>query len=250
MFNFRLVTRAAAGALLLVAVWAGQATAQITDDDLYGKARTPFRLTAGLGVRSDLIRSSGLDAFSTTDGLSQSALSVGYHLSGTELSGILLGFEWNHATTTAAVRGAEASLTIDRLTLALESRVAVGRRVSVFGRVAPGLLRDRARMVDPSAPGGAYGGLTMGDGLAQTKWVPTADVSGGLALRFGELRGRGAPVFGFWLTAEGGYGYAAAHDLVLASRAETQPGRVDEPLRLGQLAWRGAFMRFRIAVSF
>lgn len=250
MSNFGTVMRAAAlGTILAGGAAPRPAHAAITDDDLFGQARAPLGLTAALGVRSDLVRSLGLDPFSTADGLSQSALSIGYRISGTERAGLALGFEWNHGTTTATARGSEASLTLDRLTLAIEARVGLWQRLSAFGRFAPGLLRDHASLVDPSAPVGAYGGISVG-GLQQTKWVPAADLSAGLAFRFGELRGRGAPVFGFWLTTEGGYGYAGAHDLVLASRVETQPGRVDEPLRLGQLALRGAFLRFRVAVSF
>ena len=225
------------------------ARAAITDDDLYGQARAPLGLTAALGVRSDLVRSTGLDPFSTSDELSQSSLAIGYHLTGTERAGLLLGFEWNHGNSAATARGSQASLTLDRLTFAIESRFGLWWRVSGFARFAPGAMRDHVGLVDPSAPMGAYGGVAAG-GLQQTTWVPAADVSGGLAFRFGELRGRGAPVFGFWLTAEGGYAYAGAHDLVLESRVEAQPGRVDEPVRLGQLALRGAFMRFRIAVSF
>jgi hypothetical protein len=248
----RNLARGMVGAFLLSALSAlsaGQARARITEGDLQAQPRAPFRVTASLGVRADLIRGSSLDPFSAVDDISQSALSVGYLLSGSEREGLALGFEWNHGTTAATARGSQASLTMDRLTLAIEGRLPLWRRLCGFARFAPGLLRDHISLVDLSAPAGAYGSFAAG-GLHQYSWVPAADVSGGLALRLGELRGTGAPVFGFWLTTEGGYGYAGAHDVVLGSRVETQPGRVDEPLRLGQLALRGAFLRFRLAVSF
>jgi hypothetical protein len=225
------------------------AAAAITEDDLYGQARPSIGLTAALGFRTDLIRSRGLDAFSSSDGISQSALAAAYHIGADELSGVVLGFEWNHGVAESTARGSETSLTIDRLSLGIEGRWPIMRRLCAFGRIAPGLLRDRARVLDGSAPADAYGAVSSG-GLQQTHWSPAADISGGLGFRFGELRGRDTPRFGFWLTTEGGYGYARAHDLVLSPQVETQPGRVDEPLRLGTLAVQGAFLRVRLAVSF
>ena len=208
-------------------------------------------LTAGLGIRSDLVHSGGLDPFSARDGVPQSALSISYRFGDTASPSMAVGFEWDHGALTGTARGAETTLTIDRLSLGLEGRLPLVTRLVAFGRVAPGLLRDHASILDASAPGGAYGGAASGN-LQQTTWVAAGDISGGLAYRFTEFHGgaQGAPVFGFWLTAEGGYGYAATHDLVLSPHVETQPGRTDEPLRLGQLAFRGAFLRIRLALSF
>jgi hypothetical protein len=206
-------------------------------------------LTVGLGVRSDLVRSAGLDPFSTTDGVPQTALSVSYRLSGAEPSGLAVGFEWDHGELTSTARGTDTSLTIDRLSLGLEGRIPLAARLVAFGRLAPGLLRDHASLLDLSAPAGAYGGIASGV-LDQTTWVLAGDVSGGLAYRMAELHGQSGLAFGIWLAAEGGYGYAASHDLVLGPHVETQPGRVDEPLRLGTLAFHGAFLRVRLALSF
>jgi hypothetical protein len=234
---------------ILFAAGARSAEASVIGDDAHTDQQPSVGLTAGLGIRSDLVRSAGLDAFSTTDGVPQSALSVSYRLGGTERAVVAIGFEWNHGTTTAAARGTNAVLTIDRLSLGLEGRVPMSRRFSLFARVAPGLLRDHASLIDGSAPGGAFNSHVAG-GMEQTTWVAAADVSAGVAFRIGEVHGQASPVLGFWLIAETGYGYSRAHDLVLSSRVETQPGRIDEPLHLGQLALRGAFGSFRVAMSF
>jgi hypothetical protein len=222
-----------------------------TDGEPARPAAHGVGLTAGLGIRSDLVHSGGLDPFSVKDGVPQSALSISYRWGDTTLPSMAVGFEWDHGVLTGTARGAETTLTIDRLSLGLEGRLPLATRLVAFGRVAPGLLRDQASLLDASAPGGAYGGAASGN-LQQTTWVAAGDLSGGLAYRFTEFHGgaQGASVFGFWLTAEGGYGYAAAHDLVLSPHVETQPGRTDEPLRLGQLAFRGAFLRIRLALSF
>lgn len=213
------------------------------------EARAPLGITAGLGLRSDLIRSSGLDPFSTGDDLHQSALSIGYRFGPTEGLGLALAFEWNHGVASANARAASGTLTVDRLSLGFEGRATLWRRLSGFARIAPALLRSDAQLREDSTPAGTFGGGETGV-LTQTKWVPAADASAGLALRLAEVRGRGSPTFGFWLTAEAGYGYAGAFDLVLAPQVEAEPGRVDEPVRLGRLALRGGFMRARFAVSF
>ena len=225
------------------------AAAAITDSDLYGAPRPALGLTVSLGFRSDLVRSAALDPFSRRDGIGQSALSVARRFGGSELSGLLLGFEWNHGKTTATARGADSSLELDRLTMVIEGRLPIRAKLAGFARFAPGLLRENAHLADASVPGDAYTGISSG-GLDGKAWVPAADISGGLALRLGEMYRYGTPLFGFWLTAEGGYAYAGAHDLVLTPSVATQPGRTDEALNLGALAFRGPFLRFRFAVSF
>src|SRR3990170_1296938 len=122
----------------------------------------PLGLTAALGFRSDLVRSPGLDAFSATDGLPQSALAVWYRAGGDERAGLAVGFEWNHGTTIDRARASETELVLDRLTLTFEGRVPIGTRWAAFGKIAPGLLRDRARISEGSAPGDRYGGLASG----------------------------------------------------------------------------------------
>jgi hypothetical protein len=236
--------------LMLVVGGGSSARAAGADESLSPSVRSTLGVTAGLGLRSDLVHSAGLDAFSGTDAISQSALSLSYRLFGTELSGLAAGFEWDHGSTAALARSANATLAIDRLTVPIEARFRVGKRLAAFARVAPGVLRDRAVLVDASAPGAPYEGVYTTGELQQTSWQLAADLSGGLAFRFAEIRTGGAATFGCWLTAEAGYGYAGAHDLVLSGRVETQPGRIDEPLRLGTLALGGPFLRARLALSF
>jgi hypothetical protein len=250
MLNFRDAPHLIAlWALLAIAHETRSARAAVTGDDPYATEPPPLGFTVGLGFRSDLVRSPGLDAFSSTDGVPQSALSVWYRLAGVQGTALAMGFAWNHGGTTASARGAEALLTVDRLSLGLEARMTVSPRLSVFARMAPGLARDHASLLDDSAPGGAFGGRARG-AMEQTSWVATADVSGGVAFRMGQIRAGASRMLGLWLTAEAGYSYSRGHDLVLSSRAEGQPGRTDEPVRLGRLALRGAFAGAGVAMSF
>jgi hypothetical protein len=220
----------------------------VTGDELQGPARPSLGLTAALGVRSDLIRGAGLDPFSRHDGVTQSALSVSRRFGPSDLSGVALGFEWDHGSTAATARGADSSLDLDRLSLTVEGRVPLARRLVAFARVAPGLMREAARLTEASAP--ATADASQPGVLQSTAWVAAADASVGLDFRLGELRRPGTPLFGFWLTAEGGYGYVAKRALTLGGGADGQPGQTSQPLRLGDLALSGPFMRFRFAVSF
>jgi hypothetical protein len=211
--------------------------------------REPLGISVSLGTRSDLVRSGGLDPFSRTDRVGQSALGVGYRFGGLDAAGLSLGFEWDHGTASATARSAPTTLTVDRLSVALEARYPLVPRLSAFGRLAPGLIRDQVTLVDSSAPVPAYQ-LGATDKLEQTTWTPAADVGAGLSFRVVDVRGRGVPAFSFWVIADGGFGFAPAHDLSLRSGSEVQPGRTDEAVRLGELAMRGGFARGRVAISF
>lgn len=256
-----------AAALVLVAgvAAAGQAQAQIPAPEprTYGPprpmvmrepqpepARAPLGISVSAGLRSDLIRSAGLDPFSGTDRVGQGALGVGYRFGDPDAAGLSVGFDWNRGSLSAQARSASAELTLDRLTVGIEGRYPLLRRLAVFGRVAPGLLRSHARLYEPSAPADPYAGAYGGGGMMQTKWSPAADVGAGLAFHFADVRSPGVPVVGFWLIADGGFGFSPAYELTLRGHADPLPGRTDEPIRLGSLTLSGGFARARVAVSF
>lgn len=211
--------------------------------------RPMLGFSVSLGTRSDLVRSAALDPFSRTDRLSQPALGLGYRFGAPEAPGLALAFEWNRGTTSATARAASTDLTTDRLAVGVEARFPVLNRLAVFGRLAPGVVRVKARMYDASAPAPAYQQAGAGT-LGQTTWAPAVDVGAGLAFRIADVHGPGTPSFSFWVLADGGYGWSAAHQVLLRPSSEPQPGRVDEPVRLGELALRGAFARARLALSF
>ena len=98
------------------------------------------------------------------------------------------------------------------------------------------------------ADGGAY--ATTALMLHQKTWAPSVDAAAGLTLLVAELRGQHSPLFGFWLTAEGGYGYSGGHEVALSTQAEAPAGRTDAPTRFGTLAVRGAFTRFGLSLTF
>jgi hypothetical protein len=209
----------------------------------------PLGIVLAAGMRSDLVRSAGLDPFAGSDSISQGALGVGYRFGEVDDAGLAVGFEWNRGSLSAGARSAATDLTIDRLTLGIEGRYPIVRRLAVFVRLAPGLLRSQAHWYDLSAPAAPYddGGTSA---LSQKKWSPAVDAGAGVAFRFGDLRSPGLPSVSLWLVADGGFGFSPGHDLTLRNQSQPLPGRTDEPIRLGNLSLSGGFARVRLAASF
>lgn len=209
----------------------------------------PLGIVVSAGMRSDLIRSAALDPFAGTDSIGQGTLGIGYRFGQADAAGLALGFEWSRGSVSAGARAAATDLTIDRLTLGIEARYPVMGRLAVFVRLAPGVVRSQAHWYDLSAPPPAYqdGG---GSALGQKKWSPAVDAGAGLAFRFGDLHSPGLPSVSLWLVADGGFGFSPGHEVVLRNQSQPLAGRIDDPIRLGNLSFSGAFARVRVAASF
>jgi hypothetical protein len=209
--------------------------------------RPPLRIELDLGFRSNVLQSAALEAFSSDRTLTQSALFAGYRL-GSLMSGLTVGVEWNAGSASAQARGSTSSIGVDRLAVSLLGRVPIWRRLVAFGRLQPGAIRVKTTLQEASVAPVAGQGLPQE--LSQAKWLPAADASGGLGVRFGDVRGSSTPVFGFWLLAEVGYSYAPSYELVLAPPSDGLPHRTDAAVRLGSLSPSAVFTRFALGVTF
>ena len=76
--------------------------------------------------------------------------------------------------------------------------------------------------------------------------VPALDASAGAALR---LSGPANPVAA-WVSAEGGYGWAASHRLRLVPTATARDQAKLAPLDLGTIDPRGVFFRVSVLITF
>jgi len=191
---------------------------------------------ASLGMRTSLLRDPGYDPFSTNDISTQVSVSV------SRAFGVGLGFQpalglvWDAGESQAFARSVEASLTLQRLAVALEGRFIPAPGVYVMARLAPGVLRAAASLADASAPA-----------PLEIRYVTASlDAGAGAGVR---LTPAASPV-GFWLVADGGYGWTSAHDLTL--RPSLPSTDVDKAgvTPLGSLAVRGPFLRFSLALSY
>jgi len=208
-------------------------------------------LEATLAVRASRFASPGFDVFSGDDGFVERTLAASYGFARTRTFRAAAGFEWSHGEARAQARGSASSLEVDGLALTLKGSVPLSKRWAAFVHLAPGLVRLEASLHDGSAPP-ATG--TQGPAVAplsQTKWLPSVDVAAGAAFCVGShTQGPTALEFRYWLTAEGGYGYAPSYAMALGGGSATAGGRSDQAVNLGNLSVRGGFMRFGLALSF
>jgi hypothetical protein len=211
------------------------------DDGRMGTHQTHWIMS--LGGRDNFVTHPGFDLFAPDNQLPQVTLQAGRTLfaSGALSLATLLAWDWGGMDSSA--RGAPTTLTVNRLTLGAEGRYHLWRRLYAFGRVAPGVmfwnatLKDRVASVDSHASAAMF----------------ATDLSLGAAVEcFGESRGASPRPRG-WIGAEGGYGWTPSAKLTFKPDSEaskqTVPVRL-EPLSLGELAVRGAFLRVSALVTY
>jgi hypothetical protein len=198
--------------------------------------RPPGAWFVSVGPRISLIRGAGYDPFSTNDVLAQfSATGLHSFASSSRLS-TAVGLQWDAGSAQADARGANASLSLSRVAAVVEERFVPRPWLYAFGRLAPGWLFASASLDDASTVArleSSYSSFCL-------------DASGGLA---GRLNPGPQPV-GVWFLAESGYGWAPAHSLGLAPALPAADKDKAGVTPLADLAPRGAFFRFSIAMDF
>ena len=227
---------------------AAPARAQIVPEMLQVEHRPPVGLQLSLGVRAEQLRGGGVDAFSDDHALTELMLAASYRVAGSPEGGLTAGVTWNHGSSSASARGTNSSLDLDRLSLSLSLHRAVGRRLTVFARVAPGAVRVKVGLAETSALGA--NDYSTDTTLGQTHWALAVEGAVGAAFRVGEVARPHEHVFALWLIAEGGYSLAGSTTLALGASGGPPPARTDVPLQLGTLTPGGAFMNFAAALTF
>jgi hypothetical protein len=192
---------------------------------------------AALGFRTGLYRGAGYDPFSSNDVFTQLSLAATRAFGGEgDRVRPALGVVWETGQADDDARGVRAQLGLVRLAASLELRVAPWRGTYLFARLTPGILHAAVTLHDPSAPAPLRASYTSA----------AADGSAGAAVRFTP---QSSPV-GFWLLAEGGYGWAPPRDVVLAPDLPASDKDKAGTTTLGSLAPRGPFMRLALALSY
>jgi hypothetical protein len=233
--------RAAVLALAMVAARDGVAHANdglapAIEEGSGGRARGPQPWQVSAGVRSALFRSAGYDPFSTNDVFTQFAATATWAARTSASLASALGVAWESGGAQAQARGADTDLSLSRLGLALEERFAPRPWAYAFLRVCPGWLRGTASLKDP----------TIAAPLRTTFATLSVDASLGAAVR---LNPRVSPV-GVWLVGDAGYGWAPAQHLALAPALTAADRNKAGVTTLADLAPRGVFFRFALALAF
>jgi len=208
---------------------------------LEAAAMPAFRAPAwqlAAGVRTGFIKDPGYDPFSTNDAF------VGFSLSGTRVVvrdgdlSLAAGLGLDVGTSSASARGVPARLSLTRVSAVAEGRYQPWPRFYFFGRLAPGLLHGSAALDDHTSPNGSS--LTDGFDLF------SLDAAAGAAFCLGAI---GTARVGAWLVADGGYGWAPGHHLVLSPALDGDQSKAGT-LDLGTLAPRGGFFRIALALGY
>ena len=199
-------------------------------------ARGPGLWRVSIGGRSSLFRSAGYDAFSTNDAFGQfSATATRTVLTGPRFS-TAAGVLWEDGTATSTARGSESSLSVMRLGLVLEERFAPRPWAYVLVRVAPAWLRGKASIDD----------LSIAAPLETSFSSYGVDASVGVAGRLNPGRGK----VGVWVMGDGGYGWAQAQSMALTPALPSTDRDKAGVTTLADLAPRGLFLRFALALSY
>ncbi|HXI59110.1 MAG TPA: hypothetical protein VNO55_23750 [Polyangia bacterium] len=226
------------GALLLVVAGASGISGDALGAEVAAEA-APARTEVWQGtvaLRTTLVRDRGFDPFATTDALPQLSLGVSRVLVRQGALALALGLAFDTGASDASARSAHAHLQVIRGSVPVELRVAPLARAYAFGRVAPGLMRVSASLVDSSSPAtmsGDFSGLSL-------------DASAGVAVRLSPDRS----VVGVWIEGDAGYGWTPSHEVVLQPGLGGADQNKAGALTLAPLAARGAFGRLGLAVTY
>jgi hypothetical protein len=194
---------------------------------------------AELAYRANLVTSAGYDPFSTNDAFGQVSLAGAATFFTQGRTSFSAGVGWEYGDTGSTARGSTSSLTMHRLSIPLTARYALTPRLRLFARAAPGAAWVKARVNDPSGPAP----------LVASEWMPSADLSGGAAYRFAVSKaGKGS--LGWWISAEGGYGWTPSMQLALAPDLPDGDPRQTGPVDVGALTMRGPYVRMAVSLAF
>jgi hypothetical protein len=236
--------RAAAVAAAILALPASTVAAPLAHDDLPpaieqvgpppARADRGFQLS--VDVRSALFRGAGYDPFSNNDVFVQTGVAGTWALHTSPTLSTAGGASFESGSAGASARGAETSLSLRRLAAVLEQRFAPRPWVYAFGRVSPGWLSGSASLSDASiaAP------------LRTSFSTFAVDASLGVAARLTGSRTRA----GLWVVGDAGYGWAPDQRLALAPALPGPDASKAGVTTLADLAPRGVFFRFALAISF
>jgi len=192
-----------------------------------------------IGGRAQFIKNSGLDPFSKRDAIGQLSLLASYGFWAQDrlsLAGVV-GFDYGGSSANA--RSDQASLELERFTLAPELRYHLLRVLALTAKVGPTLTRETAEV---------SGGLDTP--LVRTGWQLGFDATAGVAVELWGYRSGTSHKPRVWLAGEGGYGWSAPMKL---SFKPDESGAVPQrlmPLVLEDLTLAGPLFRVTAGLSF
>jgi hypothetical protein len=191
-----------------------------------------------IGARTQFIKGSGFDPFSTNDVLPQFSLgaSVAFWKQDKLSLAAMAGFDYGGSS--ANLRSDHASLDLRRFTLAPEARYHVLRILAVTARVGPTLTREAAEVEGPLGT------------MLKTGWKFGFDATAGAALEVWGYENGDSHKPRLWLMGEGGYGWTAPMNLTFKPEGSVAVPQRLAALDLGELSVGGPLFRITAGLSF
>jgi hypothetical protein len=196
-------------------------------------------LRVSLGMRTQLLKGSGYDPFSTNDALNQVSLGASWAFWAQDQLSIAANLGYDYGGSSAVARSDQAELQLHRFKLAPELRYHVLRVLAVTASVGPTLSYQRASL----------SGALQSD-LVRTQWKPGFEATAGVAAELWGYKSGASHRPRLWIIGEGGYGWTAPMALGLKPESPSMvPERIN-PLSLDDLSVSGPLMRISAALSF
>jgi hypothetical protein len=191
-------------------------------------ATTPaFDFSIGLG--SQLVSHSGLDAFSDDNSVPEFQLGLSAALNELGPAQLTAVARAGFGGTSGTNRNQPTDLGTTKLGLGAELRAPAFERLYLFARLMPEAVYVSTELHETSSE------VT----LAQDQWTFGLDTALGAVLRIADLRPRGLERgLGLFLRFEAGYAWTPAMDIELTPSGGNAPVRT-QPVQLGELALSG-----------
>jgi hypothetical protein len=207
-------------------------------DPLYGSRESFWQ--GQVGVRSTFVTDPGFDAFASDNALTTFTIGVSRTVFDHDAFSFAPGIFWDYGARSATARGDSASLSSNRLALALEGRYHFVPWAYGLVRLTPTAIQQTAELKDPLADAP----------FVASAWTFGFDASAGVAFLLGpHAESTGSPVR-WWLATEGGYGFASSASLLMHPDLPANDPRRTGDLDLGSVALAGGFFRIYGSVTF
>jgi hypothetical protein len=192
------------------------------------------------GMRTTVVLDEGYDPYSANDLLPHFAGAVTWMpLRAAPFS---LGFvgEYNIGGRSGMARGDATSLLIQRASVGLQGRLALGSRVYAFAKAAPSVMYMHSSITDAA----------VDRSLTADAWTWGVDTTGGAAVMIGRAGDRDWPILRVWIVGELGYAFAGKSEMVFSPEQQDDDPRMFGSVRLPGFRPAGVVNRLALALTF
>lgn len=192
------------------------------------------------GMRTTVVLDEGYDPYSSNDLLPHFAASATWvPLRMAPFSVGLVG-EYDLGGSSGMARGDATSMLVQRASLGLQARLALGSRVYTFAKAAPSVMYMRGSITDAA----------VDRPLTADAWTWGVDATGGAAVMIGRAGDPDWPALRVWIVGEIGYAFAGKSEMVFSPEERDDDPRMFGSVRLPGFRPAGVVNRLALALTF